>query len=266
MRKILLAVLIALFATVSVASECYFTVPDSYQGTAILKSASGSSYIFSTKKVAVDADGAPNAYHPDDVGLHCIKGVGFKGLDCPANAGYPNSSWWPSVLVRDSINPSKAYMQESGPYKGFFVSQTSLRDHTKKDVQVEKYVDARFVPYLVFPREFFKKKGTGVLGDFGYAINLEQGKASPFIVAEVGPSSAHLGEMSIALGEALGGSNPNPRTGKGTPKGTILYVIFPRSAKSPAWPVSAETISLTITSLLEDIGGEKALLNCADAL
>ncbi len=265
MLKELLIVVVALVSNVAVASDCTFTNPDLYQGNRLLKAQDGRSYIFATKEVKVDADGAPNAYHPDDIGLNCTKGVGFKGLDCLANAGYPNSNWWHSVLLPDPTNPSKAYVQKSGPYKGFFVSQTSLKDHDKKDIQTDKYVDARSVPYLVFPGNFFKKKGTGILGDLGYAINVENGRASPFIVAEVGPPDAHLGEMSIALSVALGGSRPNPRTGEGTPKGKILYVIFLRSAKSPAWPVSTDTLSSTVTSFLEGIGGSKALLNCADA-
>ena len=266
MRKILLTIVVALVSQLAVASDCTFTNPDLYQGTRLLMAQDGCSYIFAAKEVKVDADGAPNAYHPDDMGLHCTTGVGFKGLDCPTNAGYPNSNWWHSALLPDPTNPSKAYVQSSGPYKGFFVSQTSLKDYVKQDIQTEKYVDARSVPYLVFPGNFYKKKGTGILGDFGYAINLENGKASPFIVAEVGPPNARQGEMSIALGVALGGSSPNPRTGEGTPKGKILYVIFPRSAKSPPWPVSADTLSSTVTFLLEGIGGSKAILSCADAL
>ncbi len=266
MRKILLTVVVALVSQLAAASDCTFTNPDLYQDTQLLWAQDGHSYIFATKAVKVDADGAPNAYHPDDMGLPCKTGVRFKGLDCPANAGYPNSNWWHDALVPDPTNPSKAYVQSSGPYKGFFVSKTSLKDPVKQDIQTEKYVDARSVPYLVFPGEFYKKNGTGILGDFGYAINLENGKASPFIVAEIGPRNAALGEMSIALAVALGGSSPNPRTGDGTPKGKILYVIFPRSAKSPAWPVSADMLSSTVTSLLEGIGGSKTILSCADAL
>jgi hypothetical protein len=33
------------------------------------------------------------------------------------------------------------------------------------------------VPYIVFPGEFFKLKGTGDFGDLGYAMNLAARKA-----------------------------------------------------------------------------------------
>ena len=82
---------------------------------------------------------------------------------------------------------------------------------------------------------FHQKAGTGTLGDLGYAVNLDNGKTSAFIVAEVGPSDAKL-EMSIALAQALGGQNPNPRTGAGKPDGKIAYVVFPKSRANPAWP------------------------------
>jgi len=266
MHKGLIAIIVVMYSNVAFAFDCTFINQELYQNSKILKLPHKNAYIFATKEVKVDADGAPNAYHPGDINLHCRRGEGFKGLDCPANAGYPNSNWWSSALLPDPANASRAYVQKSGQYKGFFVSQTSLKDPEKQNIQTEKYVDARSVPYLVFPGNFYKKKGTGLIGDFGYAINVETGRASPFIVAEIGPPNAHLGEMSIALGVALGGSNPNPRTGGGTPKGKILYVIFPRSAKSPAWPISPETLSSTVTSLLDGIGGSEALSRCADSL
>ena len=66
-------------------------------------------------------------------------------------------------------------------------------------------------------------------------MNLDNGKTSAFIVAEVGPRMRN-GEMSIALAQALGGQNPNPRTGAGKPDGKIAYVVFPKSRANPAWP------------------------------
>jgi len=36
--------------------------------------------------MSIDADGAPNAYHPDNIGLDDLK-----------NAGYPNTSWWKNI-------------------------------------------------------------------------------------------------------------------------------------------------------------------------
>jgi hypothetical protein len=245
------------------AAMCEFTHWIKYQNTSLLKHASTSAYIFQSVKVKVDADGAPNAYHPDDVGLHCVTGNGFKGLDCPANAGYPNHSWWNSVLVPDQSDPTRAYVQKaSSTFAGYFVSQTTLQDRTKETTDPAKFVDSRTVPYLVFPRKFHELAGTGTIGDLGYAVNLQSEKSSPFIVADVGPADAELGEMSIALAVALGGSNPNPRTGAGIPVGKTIYVIFPRSRFTPAWPVSNEKVSAQADKLFNAVGGKAALGNC----
>jgi hypothetical protein len=266
--RALVLVLIALFATACEAegASCSFIPWSTYLGSKLLRLPRRSPYAFATEKVKVDADGAPNAYHPDDVGLDCAKGSGFKGLDCPANAGYPRTAWWPSVLVPDPADPKQAFVQPPpGEFAGYFVSQTSLKDQTKAATDPAKYVDARTVPYLVLPGNFYKMKGTGGLGDIGFAVNVANGKAAGFVIAEVGPPAAPLGEMSIALAAALGGSHPNPRTGSGAPSGKILYVVFPGSRAAPAWPKSSDGLASESSDLLNAIGGVEALTSCRDA-
>jgi hypothetical protein len=146
------------------------------------------------------------------------------------------------------------------------VSQTSLTDKTKIATDPSKYVDSRAIPYFVFPGKFIKMAGTGGLGDFGYAVNRSTGKSSAFIVAETGPSGAELGEMSIALATALGGVDPNPRTGAGTPAGRIIFVIFPKSHSSPAWPLSVEKIAADSMKQVDSVGGKSALEGCGNKL
>ena len=204
-RTVYASVLLLSLQLPAVTATCPFAAWTSYQTSTLLRHPSGA-YVFAATKVKVDADGAPNAYHPDNVGSHCTKGNGLKGLDCPANAGYPGTSWWPSVLVADPKDPSRPYVQpETSDFPGFFVSQTSLKDKSKPATDTRKYVDSRVVPYVVLPGKLYKMKGTGSLGDFGYALNTSNGKGSPFIVAEIGPASATLGEMSIGLGDSIGG-------------------------------------------------------------
>lgn len=266
MKRTLSLLTLLIVACRALANPCAFTQWTKYQDTNLYKHPVASAYLFQTPAVKVDADGAPNAYHPDDIKLHCTKGTGFKGLDCPANAGYPNSSWWRSALLPDPGNPARAYVQPTpSSYVGFFVSQTSLFDSTKDKTDTARYVDSRTVPYLVFPGRFNSMSGTGVMGDFGYAINVATGKASPFVVAEVGPPQAQLGEMSIALAIALGGTNPNPRTGAGVPKGKTIYVVFPRSRAAPAWPLSYKQIVANVNGLLRSIGGPTAINDCKAA-
>jgi hypothetical protein len=257
--------IIAISTSVFAEQNCSLTKWQEYRGTALLQHPDTSTYAYATTQVKVDADGAPNAYHPDDIGLHCTKGTGFKGLDCPANAGYPNSNWWQSALLPDPANPKRAFIQPSGEFAGFFVSQTTLKDKSKPDTDPAKYVDSRTIPYIIFPRNFYKKKGTGGMGDLGYAINLRTGEKSPFVVAEIGPSTAKLGEMSLALATALGGNNPNPRTGTGTPNGTIVYVMFPASAREYPWPLSPAEMAAATSTLLDKIGGMDAVMACKDA-
>lgn len=156
-----------------------------------------------------------------------------------------------------------AYVQPaSSAYAGFFVSQTTLVDGTKSKTDIARYVDSRNVPYLVFPGKFYSIVGTGSMGDFGYAINVATGKSSPFVVAEVGPSNATLGEMSIALATALGGTSPNPRTGAGIPQGKTVYVVFPRSRAEPSWPLANAKIDARVEALLQTVGGQEALADC----
>lgn len=261
-------VLVLALAHAALAVDCTYLAWSQYGSTKLLRRADAGTYAFRVDRVGVDADGAPNAYHPDDVGLNCAHGTGFKGLDCPANAGYPSATWWPSVLVADPADTKHAYVQPpSSDFAGFFVAQTSLRDEAshKADTDPTKYVDARTVPYLVFPGKFHSMKGTGGLGDVGYAFDLSNGKRSPFVVAEVGPPSDPLGEVSIALAEALGGTEPNPRNGAGVPPVPIVYVVFPRSRLSPAWPLTADQIRSRADELLAQAGGAEGVLACRDA-
>jgi len=267
MRILLLTLTLLLPASSTIIhaeQNCTYQKWKEYDDFELLQHPSGTAYIYRSDYVKVDADGAPNAYHPDDIGLHCIKGKGFKGLDCPANAGYPNSSWWKNALVPNPKNPNEAFIQQFGEFAGYFVSRTTLRDTSKLDTDPSKYVDSRNIPYVVFPGRFYKMKGTGRMGDLGYAIDLETGAKCPFVVAEVGPSSAKLGEISIGLAKALGGSDPNPRTGEGTPQGTILYIIFPNSSRDYPWPLSLSNIEAYSASLLDRIGGIEGAIACKD--
>ena len=266
MRTILIAIAFATAAGSAWAEPCPFAPWSEYQGTKLLRVADGSAYLFSPREVKVDADGAPNAYHPDDVGMPCTSDRQFKGLDCPKNAGYPNSSWWPSVLVPDPTNRSRPYVQpSSSEFAGYFVSMTALHDPSRAVTDPKRYVDSRIIPYVVFPRSFHGQRGTGTLGDLGYALHLDTGRQSPFVVAEIGPTTAQLGEISIALATAMGGIDPNPRTGRGVSSGRIAYLVFPRSAPRPPWPIAMDQLAARVSSLLSATGGVEAIRACRDA-
>jgi hypothetical protein len=201
-----------------------------------------------TEHMAIDADGAPNAYHPDD-----------KGLDRLANAGYPNGDWG-SVLVKDPNDASRPYVQSNGAFDGYYLSTTALEDGTRPATDPERYVDSGRIPYLVFPGGFHALDGTGTTGDLAFAHNLDNGKQTPAIVADIGPQDAKLGEVSIRLAESLGGENVNPRNGAGMPGGRFAYIVFPRSHERPKWPVSPARLQARVNELLDGVGDWERIL------
>lgn len=257
----LVGVLAACMSSMLMAAEpCAVSYWHDYGHTKLFRNAETKAYAFTVQEVSIDADGAPNAYHPDDILLDCVHGKGFKGLDCPKHAGYPPSL---DVLVPDPSSPRTPFVQPStSAYAGFFVSQTALVDGNQAETDPARYADARVVPYLVFPGRFLQLVGTGLVGDVGYARNLTTGASSPFVVADVGTRDAELGEISIALAEALGGKAPNPRTGGGVPHGDLLFIVFPHSRKAPAWPRTTTEIGEQVDLLLRPLGDAKQLAGC----
>ena len=243
---------LVLFSSLSLADECGSSFWMEYHGTRLFRLADSNAYYFITNHMAVDADGAPNAYHPGNI-----------GLDFLANAGYPNQSWWKEVLVSDPEDSRRAYIQESGEFKGYFVAKTALADRTKKETDPARYVDARHVPYLVFPGAFYKIAGTGILSDLGVAVNIQLERTTPFVVADIGPSQAKLGEISINMAERLSGNIVNPRTGSGTLSSDQLYILFPYSGRRHRWPLSYDDMERLTYQRLEDLGGLEKIIVCA---
>ncbi len=134
--------------------------------------------------MTIDADGAPNAYNPQNT-----------GLDDLANAGEPG--YWEALAKDRAGSP---YIQgPNDPYPGFYVSTTALADRTKPFDDPARYVDATKIPFLVLPGNLARELGARP-GDFAAVFNLQNGKSSPAIFADVGPVD-HIGEGSVALAE-----------------------------------------------------------------
>jgi hypothetical protein len=214
-----------------------------YEGVAVRRLGDQGAYTYRTTHVALDADGSPGAYHPEDI-----------GIDANANAGYPHKGW-KSVLAIDPHDPDKPYVQSDGEYAGYFVSKTSLRSQVTPATDPRTYVNAETIPYTVFPGNFYAIRGTGHYGDLVMARAVGTPHESCAIVADGGPSKAPLGEISLALAVALGGAHPNPRNGAGAPHGVLEYVVFPGSAFTPAWPHDLADIDARARSLLAGVGG-----------
>jgi hypothetical protein len=175
--------------------------------------------------MAVDADGAPDAYRPGDT-----------GLDRLANAGVPGS-WWALATDADGA----PYVQrEADPAPGAYVSTTSLVDERFEPRDPRRYVDAARVPYLALPAAFVDALGCA-LGDLAWVERTARDGTvhrSAALFADVSPPSAPVGEGSMALAGRLG-IPTHPRTG-GTRRASVRYVLF--CGSRIGWPVPVEAI------------------------
>ena len=190
--------------------------------------------------MTIDADGAPNAYSPDNT-----------GLDDLSNAGMPGH--WDGI-VTDHGEP---FVQgPDDPFPGFYISQTALVDWSKERTDPARYVDASKIPYIVLPGELSRQFGAR-LGDFAVVINIRRGIAANAIFADIGT----LGEGSIALADALGIWS-NAREG-GT-RGGILYVVYPGSGNRR--PRSLDEINSETDKIFQQWGGMEQLNSCETGL
>ncbi|MEH2394136.1 MAG: glycoside hydrolase family 75 protein [Nostoc sp.] len=176
--------------------------------------ADGESAFFYEAGMSINADGAPNAYHPADT-----------GIDFLANAGY-SDNWWALAVDKNG----KAFIQGStDPYPGYYISTTALLDSGFVTQDPRRYVDSTNIPYIVLPGNADFRRVTGVkLGDFAVVYNTNNEKLIFAIYADIGPKN-QIGEGSIALSQALG-NDPfvRSRVRRGIPK-NIIYVVFPGS-------------------------------------
>jgi hypothetical protein len=200
----------------------------------------GSAAFFYEAGMTIDADGAPNAYHPDNI-----------GLDDLANAGSPGN--WQG-LAKDA--DGEPFVQgPNDPFPGYYVSATALADRTKPVNDPARYVDASKIPFIVLPGGMARQMGARP-GDFAFVFNQRNGKSSYAIFGDVGPSE-RIGEGSMALAENLG-IRSDARNG-GARRG-ILFLVFPGSGNGRPRPI--EEISAESEKLLQAWGRTSQLTAC----
>ncbi|PCK77681.1 glycoside hydrolase family 75 protein [Rhizobium sophoriradicis] len=188
---------------------------------------------------AIDADGAPKAYHKDN----------SKALDYLANAGRPGN-WW--ALEIDG-NDEPVVQSSNDPAPGYYVSKTSLENPGFDPTDPRRYIDASTIPYVVLPGsryQQFTQAANIRLGDLAAAYNIKTGKMSFAIFADTGPRTK-LGEGSIALAESLG-LHGNPKAG-GTDARSIIFAVFPGSGAGRG--LSGGEIAGRIQSIFDNWGG-----------
>jgi hypothetical protein len=211
------------------------------QGTVDIWNTAGGKAFFYVSRMEIDADGAPNAYNSKNTGLDDLR-----------NAGGPGN--WYGLVTDKSGDP--VIQAEGGPFPGFYVSPTSLRDPTiPNESDPRKYVDATKIPYIVLPPAV-AKLAKASMGDFATVVNLDNGRVASAIYADAG-ISFKIGEGSIALADALGiGSNPR----KGNSARHIFYLVFLGSGNHKPRPL--KEINAEGKRLFESWGGMSRVNQC----
>jgi Fungal chitosanase of glycosyl hydrolase group 75 len=160
--------------------------------------------------MAIDADGCPHAYHPDNTGLDDLKHGGHPG------------NWWGVATDNESFNGNPLIQNKNDPAPGYYVSTTSLINAGFSYRDPARYVNAGKIPYFVLPEHLL---GLTTLGDIAWIFNTENKLNCFAIFADVGPD---VGEGSIHLAKKLGIPG-DPRVG-GIDSG-ILYFVFQGSGR-----------------------------------
>lgn len=192
--------------------------------------------------MTIDADGAPNAYGPRN-----------RGLDYTANAR--GADGWVSLVTSRSGSP---VVQESGPYRGYYVSTTSLQQSDIRDLRSPKrYIDATKIPYIALPPDFAARFGIA-LGDLAVVVNQANGRSAYAIFADVGPRG-RIGEGSIALARAL--DIPADPRHDSVPDG-VTYLVFPGSGQSGEDRITTRSVKASGKRLYRHWGGMPRLQSC----
>lgn len=207
------------------------------------------SAFFFPGKLAVDADGAPNAYNESDTGIDYLR-----------NAGKPGN-WWALACDKQGT----PYRQtQADPCPGYYVSTTALCDSRYPVHDPRRYVDSTKIPYIVLPRnlaDLHKNMGPLRKGDVAAVLRAGKPETLTFaIYADVGPrweEGKIPGEGSIALAQALG-HNPfyRGRCARGISSG-VFYVVFPGSGTGK--PLAIEEITRRGQDALAAWGGPAKL-------
>jgi hypothetical protein len=194
--------------------------------------------------LAIDADGAARAYHPND----------RLGLDSLAHAGH-RGNWWALVTDNEKTSGTPVVQGPSDPAPGYYVSTTALYDRANPNPRdPHRYVDAANIPYIVLHPKALRY---AQLGDFATVVNLHNGKVSAAIVADESAPNLRVGEGSIALAEVLG-VDSSPR--HGGQDGDVVYIIYPASGNGR--PRKLEEILANSNQLFEAWGGLDRMNAC----
>jgi hypothetical protein len=243
---------------------------------------SGTNAVMFSSQMAVNTDGAPDAYHPDDTGItHLCNGLSVTvGGECVWKAqcmadyrlaksrrfrGSPRLCFFALATDGDGV----PLVQGQGDLKpGYFVSLTALKQPggaARRPQRQQDQLDSHEIPFVVIPRNWPGAFQGLALGDFAVVLRKSTGQMSFTIVGDAGPKNK-LGEGSIAAHRALGNDPFQMRFGvrrarRGIGGRDVAYVLFPRSLKS-GQTITRQSINEEGGRLLERFGGVERLRAC----
>ncbi len=191
-------------------------------------------------KMAIDADGCPFAYHPENTGLDDLK-----------HAGYPGN-WW-GIATHDASASGNPLIQiATDPAPGYFVSTTSLVNHALPYRDPRRYADAASLPYFVLPDRF---RPSIILGDIAWVYNEANRKSAFAVFADAGPD---VGEGSMFLAGLLG-IDDNPRSGG--VDGGVLFFVFDGSGSGNGYIPTIDEINGRGEDLMRPLKAEDLVLS-----
>lgn len=151
-----------------------------------------------TTHLALDLDGAKHAYHPNNEGTDNNLNGGINQTEATQNhfAKTGNRGYG----IAKKLSPDKSFYIGYLQPNGYFISQTTVYDKTKKEDDPDRYADAETIPYIAIS-PMWKHKGLK-LGDIAYVINVDNGKEFAAIFADARNNDEAV-EISLALANGL---------------------------------------------------------------
>lgn len=239
----------------------------------------GISALLYTCFVNIDYDGAGNAYGPlEKDTLDVLQNAGYPRWYYGLIALHPQARLWdmndrslkefnigtkgPVVkdhykLQLDARYPDskgrQPVVQQTGIYKGYFISATSHRKQGSSIYEQSSYLDAASVPFGALSGELSRLGGVR-LNDFGLGIRHNAPRQSAFHFADMGSTAGDaktaVGECSYKVFLDLGG--PKKVRGR-TPDNrfAVSFLVFPGSGSGAA---DENTVAAGVRSQIARMG------------